>query len=111
MEKFIIKKQANEKLVFELLAGNDQVIITSEEYETRVDSENGILSVQTNSHLHSRYKQMESPEGEHFFILRSSNDKVIAISGLFHTKIELSVRIQIVMEIGRSEEVEDLALH
>jgi len=43
--KFEIKKSASGKFHFNLKAGNGQIILSSEMYETRSAAENGIESV------------------------------------------------------------------
>jgi uncharacterized protein YegP (UPF0339 family) len=47
--KFVLKKGSTGKFHFNLLAGNGQVIATSETYESKESALNGIKSVQTNA--------------------------------------------------------------
>ena len=47
--KFVLKKGQSGKFHFNLLAGNGQVIATSETYESKESALNGIKSVQTNA--------------------------------------------------------------
>jgi uncharacterized protein len=47
--KFVLKKGAKGGFHFNLLAGNGQVIATSEHYESKASALNGIKSVQTNA--------------------------------------------------------------
>ncbi|HTS96767.1 MAG TPA: DUF1508 domain-containing protein [Streptosporangiaceae bacterium] len=47
--KFVLKKGASGKYHFNLLAGNGQVIATSETYESKESALNGIDSVKTNA--------------------------------------------------------------
>lgn len=47
--KFVLKKDDSGKFRFNLVAGNGQVIATSETYETRSAAVNGIESVQRNA--------------------------------------------------------------
>lgn len=47
--KFVLKKGSTGKFHFNLLAGNGQVIATSEAYESKESALNGIKSVQTNA--------------------------------------------------------------
>jgi hypothetical protein len=47
--KFVLKKGTSGKFHFNLLAGNGQVIATSEAYESKSAALNGIKSVQTNA--------------------------------------------------------------
>ncbi len=47
--KFVLKKGSSGKFHFNLVAGNGQVIATSETYESKAAALNGIKSVQTNA--------------------------------------------------------------
>jgi uncharacterized protein len=47
--KFVLKKGSTGKFHFNLVAGNGQVIATSEAYESKSAALNGIESVQTNA--------------------------------------------------------------
>lgn len=47
--KFVLKKGATGKIHFNLLAGNGQVIATSEAYESRESALKGIESVKANA--------------------------------------------------------------
>jgi uncharacterized protein len=47
--KFVLKKGERGGFHFNLLAGNGQVIATSQHYESKESAMNGIKSVQTNA--------------------------------------------------------------
>ena len=47
--KFVLKKGASGKYHFNLVAGNGQVIATSESYESKASALNGIESVKNNA--------------------------------------------------------------
>ncbi len=47
--KFVLEKGSSGKYHFNLLAGNGQVIATSQHYESKDAAENGIQSVRTNA--------------------------------------------------------------
>jgi uncharacterized protein len=47
--KFVLKKGSTGKFHFNLVAGNGQVIATSETYESKAAALNGIESVQKNA--------------------------------------------------------------
>jgi uncharacterized protein YegP (UPF0339 family) len=47
--KFVLKKGSSGKFHFNLLAGNGQVIATSETYESKAAAVNGIESVKSNA--------------------------------------------------------------
>jgi uncharacterized protein YegP (UPF0339 family) len=47
--KFVLKKNSSGKFHFNLVAGNGQVIATSEVYESKAAALNGIESVKSNA--------------------------------------------------------------
>jgi hypothetical protein len=47
--KFVLKKGSTGKYHFNLVAGNGQVIATSESYERKQSAQNGIESVKNNA--------------------------------------------------------------
>ena len=65
--KFELKKSKNDKFVFNLLAANGQVILTSEMYESRASALNGIESVKKNAVDDGRYERKVQKDGKPFF--------------------------------------------
>ena len=49
--KFELKKSKNDKYFFSLLAGNGQIILSSEMYESRASAVSGLESVKKNAVL------------------------------------------------------------
>ena len=81
--KFTIKKSTNGKFLFNLVAGNGQVILTSEMYETRAAAQNGIKSVKTNSKQDARFERRESKKGQPYFVLKAKNGLEIGRSQMY----------------------------
>jgi len=50
-----------------LKAGNAEVILRSEQYETKAAAENGIASVQKNCALDERFDRKSAADGRPFF--------------------------------------------
>ena len=101
MGKFQTKKTANGGFVFNLLAGNGQVIATSEVYNKLGSMLNGIASVQKNAPVAGVEDQtVENPEkirnpkfevyadkaGKIRFRLKAANGQVIAVGEAYETK-------------------------
>ena len=74
--KFEIKKSKNDKFLFNLKAGNGEVILTSEIYEAKASALAGIESVRTNAPNDQRYERKTSDKNEPFFVLKASNGQV-----------------------------------
>ncbi|MGM9427384.1 YegP family protein [Hydrogenophaga sp. MI9] len=68
---------------FVLKAGNGEVILRSEQYDTKASADNGIRSVQTNSPLDARYDRKEASDGRPFFNLKAANHQVIGTSQMY----------------------------
>ena len=81
--KFELKVSKNGKYFFNLLAGNGQIILSSEMYESKSAAENGIASVQKNSADDARYGRLTAANGDPYFTLNSTNGQVIGKSEMY----------------------------
>ena len=75
--KFDLKRSKNEKHFFHLLAGNGQVILSSEMYESKAGALNGIASVMKNAADDSKYARLTGKDGSPYFTLKDGNGQVI----------------------------------
>lgn len=83
--KFEIKKVKN-GFLFNLLANNGNVILTSEIYNDKKGAKNGIASVQKNAGNDARYEIRESKSKQPFFVLLAANKQVIGKSQMYKSK-------------------------
>ncbi|RQO83027.1 YegP family protein [Acidovorax sp. FJL06] len=81
--KFELKKSRNDKFVFNLLAGNGQVILTSEMYDSKASALNGIESVRKNAPNDGRYGRLSAKDGSPYFTLKAANGQVIGQSQMY----------------------------
>lgn len=81
--KFEIKKSANGKFHFNLKAGNGQIILSSEMYESKLACENGIESVKKNAADEKRFEKRESKNGDPYFIIKAGNGQEIGRSEMY----------------------------
>ncbi len=81
--KFELKVAKNGKYHFNLLAGNGQVILSSEMYETKSAAENGIASVQKNAGDDGRFERKSSTKGDPYFVLKAGNGQEIGRSEMY----------------------------
>ena len=81
--KFKLKKSKNDKYFFNLLAGNGQIILVSEMYESKASALNGIASVQKNSGDDARYGRLVGKDGSPYFTLKAGNSQVIGQSQMY----------------------------
>lgn len=83
--KFELKVASNGKFHFNLKAGNGQIILSSEMYESKASATNGIASVQKNARDDGRYDRKTSSSGKPFFSLKAGNGEVIGTSEMYES--------------------------
>ncbi len=71
--------------MFNLKAGNGEVILTSERYKAKKDCENGIASVKKNSADDARFERKDAKDGQFYFTLTAVNKQVIGKSEMYKT--------------------------
>lgn len=105
---------------FDLVAGNGQVLATSEIYSTKISCINGIEAVKKNSwalvedQTIEKYESIKNPKyeiycdrmGEFRFRLKSMNGQILVVSGGFKDKKECFVTIERIKASGESNDIE-----
>jgi uncharacterized protein YegP (UPF0339 family) len=81
--KFELKKSKNGKFLFHLKAGNGQIILSSEMYESKSSAMNGIESVKKNAASDGNFERKESAKKEPYFVLKAGNGQVIGQSEMY----------------------------
>lgn len=76
----------NGQYYFHLVAGNGNVLLTSEAYGNRMGALNGLLSVLDNGGFSSRYAAVKGASGKWHLNLRAANGEVIATTQTYTTK-------------------------
>lgn len=119
MGKFVIREVPS-GIKFDLLAGNGQVIATSEVYTTRAACENGIESVRKNAAAanledqtvenfetvtHPKFEMYEDKGGEFRFRLKARNGEVIATSEGYKAKASCENGIESVRKNAPGAEI------
>ena len=90
---------------FALKAGNAEIILSSELYESKDSAMSGISSVQKNSTLDDRYARKVSSDGRPYFTLRSGNHEVIGTSQMYASAKNRDEGIESVKKNGSSSTV------
>ncbi len=85
MGKFEIKSSGSDKWMFNLKAGNGQVILTSQSYSTKAGCNNGIESVRKNSQDDARFERKTAKDGSPFFTLNATNGQIIGKSEMYNS--------------------------
>jgi len=81
--KFDLKKTRSGKFLFNLKATNGQVILTSEQYNSKQAAKNGIKSVRTNAKKDNRFERKVSRAKQPFFVLNAANGEPIGKSEMY----------------------------
>ena len=69
--------------MFNLKAGNHEVILTSELYTTKAAAENGIMSVKTNSTIDAHFHRKTAKDDSPYFVLVAGNSQTIGKSEMY----------------------------
>jgi len=108
---FEIKKTTNEKFMFNLKAANNEVILTSQTYESKQAAEEGIVSVKVNSQIDARYEEKMGTDGKPYFVLHAANKLVIGRSEMYASHEGMQKGMASVRRNGPIAEIVDLAAH
>ncbi|MGB3149477.1 MAG: YegP family protein [Maribacter sp.] len=107
MGKFEIKTGSSGKTMFNLKAGNGQVILTSQSYASKDGCKNGIESVRTNSQDDARFERKTAKDGSPFFTLNSTNGQIIGKSEMYSSTDAMENGIASVKKNAPDASVED----
>lgn len=105
--KFELSKNDKGQFTFVLKAANGEVILRSEQYETKASAENGIASVQKNSPADERFERKDATNGKFFFNLKAGNHQVIGTSQMYATAASRDAGIESVKKNGPSTTIAD----
>lgn len=103
-----LKKTTNGQYMFNLKAGNHEVILTSETYTAKAGAQAGIESVRMNSPLDERYERKKASEGSPYFVLKAANSQVIGKSEMYSSEAAMENGIKSVKTNGPLATVSDL---
>lgn len=107
---FELKKAVSGQFMFNLKAGNNEVILTSEMYQAKRSAEEGVESVQVNSLLDERFERLMSKADQPYFNLKGGNGQVIGVSEMYSSPAAMETGVASVKANGSSKTVKDLTL-
>ena len=105
--KFEIKRAKDGQFYFNLLAGNGEVILTSEMYRAKASAKNGIESVKKNASTDERFERRSAKNGKPFFVLKARNHEVIGRSESYESEKSRDNGINSVKTNAGGAKVED----
>jgi uncharacterized protein len=86
MGKFVISKRKNGEFQFNLVAGNGEIILTSEGYASKPSCMNGVKSVMKNASEVKRFESKVAKNGKFHFNLKATNGQVIGSSEMYDSQ-------------------------
>ena len=105
---FEIKEATDGKFVFNLRSANDQVILTSQKYESKESAKVGIASVKQNAPIAGRYAEKSGSDGRPYFVLIAGNRQVIGRSQMYSSREAMRKGIASVKKNAPAAETVDL---
>jgi len=103
-----LKQGTSGKWMFNLKAGNHEVILTSQSYESKSSAEAGIASVQKNGVCEGSFEKKNSTGGQPYFSLRSSNGQIIGTSEMYNSEAARDNGIASVIKNAASEKIKEV---
>jgi uncharacterized protein len=107
--KFELKNAAGDQFMFNLKAGNGQIILTSETYKAKASALNGIESVKKNAIKKEQYEKKQTTKGDPYFVLKAGNGEIIGKSESYSSESALQNGIESVMENAPKAEISDIS--
>ena len=94
--------------MFNLKAGNHQVILTSQIYESRESAVTGIESARKNGPLATSFEKKVSTSNQPYFVLKAANGQVIGKSEMYNSEAGRDNGIASVIENSPSQKLFDV---
>lgn len=101
-------KKKNDQFHFVLKAGNGQVILSSEMYNSKASAKNGIASVQKNCGNDDCYERKTAKNGKFHFNIKSTNGQVIGSSQMYSGESGMNNGIESVKKNAPSAEIKEV---
>jgi len=105
--KYALSKNSDGRFLFNLKAGNDEKILTSESYDAKASAEKGIESVRSNASIDARFDRMTSNDKKPYFTLKGANGEVIGTSEQYSSDAAMEAGIKAVQANAPSMTVDD----
>ena len=105
--KYELKTASNGKFMFNLIAGNGEVILTSDLYEAKDGAQKGIESVRAHCAADENYERTDSEAGQPYFLLKAANHEIIGRSQMYSSTSSRDNGIESVKTNGADARVEE----
>lgn len=106
--RYVLKQSSDEKFMWNLKAGNGEIILTSQRYTTKAAAQNGIASVRRHAPYDHYYERKTASDESPYFVLKAANGEVIGTSEMYATTSGRDQGIDSVKRNGPHAEVVDI---
>lgn len=83
--KFDLKKSKRGRFMWNLLATNGEVILTSQQYRSKAGAKKGIASVQSSVSSDGSFERRQAKNGRDYFVVKAGNGRVVGQSEQYST--------------------------
>jgi hypothetical protein len=105
--KFDLKKAKDGQFLFNLKAGNGEIILSSELYTEKRGALGGIESVKRNAPIDGHYERRVAKNDEPYFVLKASNGQEIGRSETYSSKSAMENGIESVKKNAPEAAIDD----
>jgi uncharacterized protein YegP (UPF0339 family) len=106
--KFELKQTEGGQFMFNLKAGNGQIIFTSQRYQTKASAKGGIESVRKRAAADANFERKTSAGDQPYFVLKASNGQIIGQSEMYSSAAAMEKGIESVKANAADAKVVDL---
>lgn len=106
--KFELKKDRGGQFMWNLIAKNGRVVLTSERYKSKAAAMNGIKSVKKHARADKNYERAKTRNGGSCFVLKASNGETIGRSQTYAGPSGCTGGISSVKRCGPGAKIDDL---
>ena len=83
MAGYFLLKRSGDQFMFDLRAGNNLTILTSERYTRKESAQGGIDAVKATAHDDGHYQRKTSAAQQPYFFLVAANNQVVGTSQMY----------------------------
>jgi uncharacterized protein YegP (UPF0339 family) len=105
---FTFHKTPAGQFMFNLNAGDHQVILTSQIYTTKQAALDGIESVRYNSQIELRFERRVAKDNSPYFVLTATNSQVIGRSEMYASNAAMENGIKSVTKNGATKVIREV---
>lgn len=106
--KFELYKDRKGEFRFRFKAGNGEIVLTSEGYQSKASAKNGIDSVKRNAPNAGNFEMKTATNGKERFNLKASNGQIVGTSQLYSSASGCRNGVQCVQRDAPGATVEDV---